>query len=121
MVSTDDGSTFVALTASDTYEGVDTNALTINNIDLSYAGLQFQCMISGTTPCADVTSEPYALKVNNVAIQSNPNSVSICESGNTSFTASATSTDETVTISYQWQMDSGSGFVSIVTVLMFQD
>ncbi|WP_297868830.1 GEVED domain-containing protein, partial [uncultured Flavobacterium sp.] len=113
MVSTDDGETFEVLEANATYEGVDTNALTINNIDLSYAGLQFQCVISGTTPCADVTSEPYALKVNNVAIQSNPNSVSICESGNTSFTASATSTDETVTITYQWQMNTGSGFVTI--------
>ncbi|MBP9848351.1 MAG: fibronectin type III domain-containing protein, partial [Flavobacterium sp.] len=117
MMSDDEGATFVALEADEIFEGVTSNTLSINNVDFDFAGLQFQCMVLGTTPCGDATSAPYILKVNNVGIQTHPVSASICEAGTTSFTTIATSPDETVEITYQWEMNTGNGFVAITNGL----
>jgi len=113
MMSDDEGATFVALEADEIFEGVTSNTLSINNVDFDFAGLQFQCKVLGTTPCGDATSAPYILKVNNVGIQTNPSSVSICEAGSTSFTTIATSPDETVEITYQWEMNTGCFRINI--------
>jgi hypothetical protein len=57
MMSDDEGATFVALEADEIFEGVTSNTLSINNVDFDFAGLQFQCMVLGTTPCGDGTTQ----------------------------------------------------------------
>jgi hypothetical protein len=71
----------------------------------------YRCNISGTCPPSPVTTNCAALTViNPVTITAQPASTEICSGSNTSFSVSGNSTQ---TISYQWQVNTGSGFTNI--------
>ena len=72
-------------------------------------GYQYQVIISGTCP-SPVTSTPVALTVNTApAITTQPSAATVCEGQNATFTVVATGSG----LTYQWQENTGSGFVNI--------
>jgi hypothetical protein len=72
-------------------------------------GYLYRCIVSGTCSPND-TSTPVALTVNSLpVVTSNPATVTICDGGNTGFAITATGTN----ISYQWQVNQGTGFNDI--------
>ncbi len=75
----------------------------------SMSGYQYQVVITGTcTPAA--TSAPVTLTVNTApAITAQPSAATVCEGQNATFTVTATGTG----LAYQWQENTGSGFVNI--------
>lgn len=82
---------------------------TINGITAGMNANQYRCVVSGTcTPSA--TSNAASLTVvTAVTITSNPTNATVCDAGNTSFTVAGSGSG----IIYQWQVNSGAGFVNL--------
>lgn len=105
------GSTWQFLTNTTPYSGVNTATLTITPLSPAQNGLPIRCRISGG--CSTITySDTVAVSVQPAAvITGSPSNVNTCTGANISFTASATNA-----VSYQWQENSGSGFVALANV-----
>ena len=82
------GSGFVNLTNVAPYSNVTTATMTITGATLAMNGYIYQCVVSGVTPCPNVTSNPATLTVNNQK-PNNATSVITCY-GNTSVSLSWT-------------------------------
>lgn len=102
------GSGFVNVPVGAPYGGINTATLTITGVTAGMNGYLYRCVVSnGCT--AGVNSNDAALAVAaNATVNSNPLNSTICEAANTSFTVAATGAT-----SYQWQVNTGSGFVNV--------
>jgi len=107
--STDSGTTWNNLTETATYFGVSTMNLKVNGVNRFMSGDQFRVIVSGTC-LPSVTSDAALLTVDTAPeILAQPAASSICENTNTSFTVTAQGT----AITYQWFVDTGTGFNAI--------
>jgi len=106
QVSSDSG--FTDISNGGVYSGQGTSTLTITNATLGMNNYSFRAIGNGN--CApNAVSNSASLTVNSgPSITSNPMNASVCANGNTSFTANASNAN-----SYQWQVNTGSGFVNI--------
>ncbi|MFT3981117.1 MAG: M12 family metallo-peptidase [Ferruginibacter sp.] len=89
--------------------GATGTSYTVTGVTLAQSGTQYQVIISGTcgTP---VTSGPATLSVgNSAAITGQPANLTVCVGANASFTVAATGSS----LTYQWQVNTGSGFTDI--------
>ncbi len=103
-----EGSGFVNITDGGVYSGSTTNSLIVTGAIFGMNGYDYRCEINGT--CSYVTSNSAMLSINTLpTISSQPSSSTICENENTSFAIIAAGT----AISYQWQVNEGSGFIDI--------
>jgi hypothetical protein len=104
------GSGWSNLSNAGKYSNVTTASMTISGITAGMSGYQYQCVISGT--CSpSVTSPPASLTVNLLpSISSHPSDAGICSGANTSFSVTASG----AAITYQWQVNTGSGFNNII-------
>jgi len=103
------GTGWVNITSAPPYSGATTSTLTITGVAATYNGYLYRVIISGTCPPA-VTSNQDTLTVNTApAITTQPVSSTVCSGSNTSFSVSATGTG----LTYQWQVNTGSGFVNV--------
>lgn len=106
----DDGSGFVNVPASPPYSGDTTATLNITGTTFSFDGYSFQCIVGGV--CApSVTSSSVSLSVDtlpDVTVQ--PSFVEMCEGVNNHIVIEAIGTG----ITYQWQVNSGSGYTNLV-------
>ena len=112
----DNGSGAVNVTNGGVYSGANTPTLSITGAPASMNMLAYRCVLSGT--CAPSVASPLAvLYVHSLpAITANPSSVTLCEGAATSFSVSATGTG----LSYQWQVNTGSGFVNVVPSYVYR-
>jgi uncharacterized repeat protein (TIGR01451 family) len=102
------GSGFVNVPAAAPYSGGTTNTLTITGITAGMAGYQYRCVLSNacTVPFNSGTA---TLSVGATAtLNSQPTAVSTCTGTTTTFSVTATSAG-----SFQWQVNTGSGFVDV--------
>jgi disulfide bond formation protein DsbB len=87
--------------------GATSNSYTINNVITSDAG-SYDVVITGN--CAPpATSAIAVLIVNSATITSQPNNQSACVGSNATFVITASGAN----LTYQWQVNNGSGFVNI--------
>jgi hypothetical protein len=93
------------------YADFDKSTLKISSIPSSANNFLYRCRVIGKcTP--DAVSVPSKLIVNiKPKIQSNSSDIIVCETGNTSLKISAVGTS----LSYQWQVNYGSGFSDITS------
>ena len=100
----------VAAGSNPTYAGWTTAVLLVNGTIASNDGYQYRCVVSGScTP--SVTSNAATLSVHfPPVISTQPANDTICENDSTTFSVSATGG----ALSYQWQVNSGSGWNDIV-------
>jgi hypothetical protein len=104
------GAGFANITNGGVYGGATTATLTLTGANTSYNGYQYRCLLSNTTCTTPGTSNAATLTINALpAITSNPVSQTICTGSNVSFSSTATGTG----ISYQWQVNTGTGFVNL--------
>jgi hypothetical protein len=105
------GGGFVNLTNGGVYSGATTNTLNITGFTAGMDGYLYQCVVTGTINCTySSTSNAALLSLTtspNITLQ--PVTQSICEGDNAVFTTTATGTG----LTYQWQENTGSGFVNV--------
>ncbi len=102
------GAGFVDLTNTAPYSGVTTATLTITGITTGMNGYQYRSVLSNTCTVA-LNSSPAALNVSTVAtLTSQPADRTTCEGAILSFSVIASGAT-----SYQWQVNTGSGFVNV--------
>jgi hypothetical protein len=82
---------------------------TLSDITLAMNGDQYRCVVNGTCPPNTATSNAATLSVALISISSQPSSVTICDGGNTGFSVTASG----INLTYQWQINTGSGFVNL--------
>ncbi len=89
--------------------GATSASLTVNSVTAAMNGYQYHVIVSGTcTPSQ--TSNNVTLSINQAAvITGQPASVLICFGGSASFSVTATGTG----LTYQWQVNTGTGFTNI--------
>jgi len=90
------------------YTGATTATLSVSDVT-GLGGSTFDCIVSGTcSPAA--TSNTATLTINSVPnVSASPSASTICAGDNTSFVVAATGTG----LTYQWQVDQGSGFGNV--------
>ncbi|MCX6296677.1 MAG: T9SS type A sorting domain-containing protein [Bacteroidetes bacterium] len=103
------GSGFVNVVGSTIYSGDTTATLSITGASASMNNYSFQCIINGT--CAPSVTTSSALLIINAlpAITLQPNIIDVCQGNTTSISITTTGTS----LTYQWQVNSGSGFVDL--------
>ena len=105
------GGGWVNVTNGAGYSGATTNTLNITGFNVGMDGYLYQCVVTGTINCtSNTTSNPAELNVTtspNIATQ--PVTQNICEGDNAVFTLAAQGSG----LSYQWQENTGSGFVNV--------
>jgi hypothetical protein len=90
------------------YSGATTNILTITGATLGMNGTDYRCIITGL--CGTIGTGAVSIAVlNSPTITSNPSNVFICPNTNTTFGVIAVGPG----LSYQWQVNTGSGFANI--------
>ncbi|MCB9055448.1 MAG: M36 family metallopeptidase [Chitinophagales bacterium] len=106
QVNTGSGFTNLANTAP--YSGVNTATLSLTGITTGMDGYQYRCVLSNACT-APLNSSVATLTVGaNASITTQPVASTVCEGVSTSFSIAATGS-----LSYQWQVNSGSGFVDV--------
>ena len=105
-------STWSDLSDTGNFIGSNTSSLIISNLSLSYSGLQFRCIAYGPIAPAAVSNIATitVLKVPNVTTFTP--SRAVCENDNCSFNVQSPGGNGLFT--YQWQVDSGFGFVNVI-------
>ena len=102
------GSGFTDISNGGVYSGAATATLTITGATSGMSGYGYRCVVTGGVGPA-VTSSGVALTVNSApSFYVNPHPSGICETDSTIFTSGAYYTS-----GYQWQVDSGSGYVNV--------
>lgn len=107
QVSTDGGTNYT--TATGTNNGT---TYTIASITTGMNNNRYRVVVSGTCSPSATSTAAVLTVISPVAINDQPDDVTICETGNVSFTVGATSTQ---TITYQWQVstDGGTNYTNV--------
>ncbi len=115
QVSTDAGATYTNLTNTGIYSGANTATLTLTGATFAQHNYRYRCAVTGS--CPTINSAAATLTINTApVISSQPASASnICDGQSTSFTVAASGTN----ISYQWQINTGSGFVNLTNATTY--
>lgn len=104
------GSGFVNVPAAAPYTGDTTATLYITGATAGMNGYVYQCIITGDCPPA-ITTTSATLTINAIpAITVQPTNATVCEGGSASFSVTATGTG----LTYQWQVDQGSGYFNLI-------
>jgi extracellular elastinolytic metalloproteinase len=102
------GSGFANIPAGAPYSGINAATLTITGVTAGMDTYQYRCVISNGCTAA-INSNAATLSVGaTAAVNTNPASITICEGANTTFSITATGAT-----SYQWQVNTGSGFTNL--------
>lgn len=103
------GSTWTDLTNTGIYSTVSTSTLNITGATTAVNGARYRCVVSGTCP-SPVNSGDATLTIQTApVVNTPPASVSVCPSGNTSFTVAASGSN----LTYQWEINTGSGWATL--------
>ncbi|TBX65986.1 hypothetical protein EZL74_11475 [Flavobacterium silvisoli] len=107
-----DGSGWVNLDNDSHYSGVNTATLTVTNIQEAWSGYQYQCLVTGASPCATLTPIVATLTISSTGIETQPQNVTVCDPGTTSFSI-VTNGDEPYGILWQMSTDNGVTFTDV--------
>jgi len=104
------GSGFTNLSNGAIYSGVTTASLVISSNNPTMSGYQYRCLLSNAVCTSPVNTNTVTLTVNTLpAISSQPQAQSTCSGTTVSFTVGASGTG----VQYQWQVNTGTGFVNL--------
>ncbi|MEY3324663.1 MAG: hypothetical protein RLZ11_977 [Bacteroidota bacterium] len=104
------GSGFTNLANGGIYSGVTTGSLAISTTNPAMSGYQYRCVLSNAVCTSPVNTNTITLTVNTLpAISSQPQAQTTCSGTTVSFTVGASGTG----VQYQWQVNTGTGFVNL--------
>ncbi|WP_297517657.1 fibronectin type III domain-containing protein, partial [Flavobacterium sp.] len=101
--STDLGFNYTAVVDGGEYSGATTATLTLTGVPDTLNNNRYYCQVTGTAPCASLVSSVVILNVGDTAITTQPSNVTLCESGEATFSVVATGTG----LTYQWYQNDG--------------
>ncbi|MCG3167509.1 MAG: hypothetical protein POELPBGB_03301 [Bacteroidia bacterium] len=105
------GSGFTNIINGGVYSGATTSTLNISGVFTNMDGFQYQCVVSGTFCSGTSTSQVATIYLNGApVITLDPSDTQYCEGDNATFVVNANGTG----LSYQWQVNNGSGWVDLV-------
>ncbi|MFY0675210.1 MAG: PKD domain-containing protein [Bacteroidia bacterium] len=105
----DNGTGFSNLSDGGIYSGTSTDKMSISTAGSGMNGYDYRCVVDNST-CTEDISASAKLKVQETpAVTTNPSNATVCNGSNTSFTVVGSGSD----LTYQWQVDAGSGFSDI--------
>jgi hypothetical protein len=114
----DDGGGFTALSDDTTYSGVNTDTLIITTIDTSLDTYEYRCVVTSDSAIAPTdTSNAAVLTVDAAAvtISVDPTNTTVVEGDDDAvFTVTASTNETLASLTFQWEVDDGLGFVSVV-------
>lgn len=109
QVNTGTGFTDIANAAP--YSGATTGTLTITGATAGLTGYQYRAVVTGTCAPAANTAAATLTVIIPVSVTTQPAAIAeICSGSNASFTVAGNSSQP---ISYQWQVNTGSGFTNV--------
>jgi hypothetical protein len=104
------GSGFANITNGGVYSGATTATLLLTGVTVSMNSYQYRVVINGSCPPANVTSNAVVLTVGTaLVITTQPANQVVCAGQTANFSVGVTGT----VLNYQWQENTGSGFVNI--------
>jgi hypothetical protein len=113
----DSGGGYANVTNDATYAGATTATLTITTTDQSLTTYEYQCVVTSTSALAPTaTSTPAAVLTVSAAavtISVDPASVSVATGNPHTFTVTASTNETLASLTYQWRVDNGGGFVDV--------
>ena len=90
----------------ESYTGSTTASLLVGSVPVDLNGFEFYCQVSGVSPCTPETTTPNSLlSVGDTGIGNDPESVSLCDGGSTTFTVVRSGDDLEEDITYAWEYD----------------
>jgi len=112
-----DGSGWSNVANTGIYSGATTSTLTLTGVSSAVDGYQYRCVVNGTcTPQA--TSNAATLSISSLlTINTHPANTTICTGNNTTFTVSASGAG----LTYQWQVNDGSGWSNLSNTGIYSD
>lgn len=117
----DNGAGYVNLSNTGIYSGATTSILSLSAVTNTLHGSAYRCVIGGT--CAPtVTSAAAMLYINSVpVIFSQPVNKQVCAGSATVFSIGATAATQANPLSYQWQVNTGSGFANLTNAAPYSN
>lgn len=110
------GSGFNNVTNNSTYSGAGTATLNITGATAAMNGYIYRCAIGGGACPGTTNTNSVTLTVNRLpSIASQTNNLSVCENSNAVFSVNANGAG----LTYQWQVNTGSGFNNITNGLSY--
>lgn len=104
------GAGFVNIASAGIYSGTTGATLAISSVSPSMSGYQYRCLVSNSVCTTAAITNAALLTVNSLPlISASPISQTICTGSTINFAVAASGTG----ITYQWQVNTGSGFVNI--------
>ena len=115
------GAGYVNLANTGVYSGATTNVLSITGATNALHSNLYRCVVSGT--CApSVTTNGVLLFINSAPYMvSQPTDRQVCAGSNIFFSTAAAAATATNPISYQWQVNTGSGFVNMINTAPYSN
>ncbi|OSZ79088.1 hypothetical protein CAP35_12800 [Chitinophagaceae bacterium IBVUCB1] len=104
--------TWTNLSNDATYSGVNTGALVITNPSNSLHAWGYRCVVTAACGSPVITNGPGLYIRMPHSIFSQPTTQQVCAGTTATFSVGAT-TNSVNTLSYQWQMHQGSGFINV--------
>ena len=105
----DTGSGFTNLSNGGSYSGVTTSILTISNAPASFDNYKYRCVVTESVLCSTTSGEATLTVYPYPSITEQPVATATCNGGNASFVVTVSGT----TLTYQWQVNDGSGWSNI--------
>ena len=104
------GAGYVNITNTGIYSGATAATLSISTTTTAMSGYQYRCLVSNAVCTVAAITNGATLTVNALPqISASPTSQTICTGSTISFAVTASGT----AIAYQWQVNTGAGFVNI--------
>jgi len=92
------------------YSGANTYALTITAANTSLTGNKYRCIVSGVCTPSVISNIDTLIVNDSLSFIAQPAGITICSGNNTSFSVGVSGTIQ----SYQWQVNTGTGFINLV-------
>jgi hypothetical protein len=96
------------------YSGATTNILSLSSPTAAMTGTDYRCIITGTCTPAAISSVVKLYMNTPPVVTSQPSDRTVCAGSSTNFIVYASAQSSIVPVTYQWQVNDGTGFVNII-------
>lgn len=112
---------FSNVTNTGIYSGATTSTLSLTGVPNSMHSRAFRCVIAGTCAPSVTTGNAMLFVNSNPSVLSQPVDREVCVGSSISISTAGTAATMTGTLSYQWQVNTGSGYVNLTNAAPYSN